>query len=218
MIKIIINKRTIETEKGANLLKTCLDNGIFIPNLCYINEMETPPVSCRLCFVEIEGTDSPVAACSVSVEKGMIVKTDTDHVRRLQRSGFELLMSNHRIKCGECPSKNDCVLINISRFLKVKLKPKRLETIIVEHETEDHPHLIFDQTKCIMCGKCLYICNKLHGSLYLSLAKRGLETKISFYGETDPEKIPCGKCNACVEICPVSALISYKKYHNLVKK
>ncbi|MBU1613558.1 (2Fe-2S)-binding protein, partial [Patescibacteria group bacterium] len=91
MIKIIVDDKEIEAEDGSNLLQTCLDNGIFIPNLCYLKEMDRPAASCRLCFVEVDGMN--VASCAAKIRDGMIVRTDAEQVRRLQKTAFELIMS-----------------------------------------------------------------------------------------------------------------------------
>jgi NADH dehydrogenase/NADH:ubiquinone oxidoreductase subunit G len=205
---MIVDGREINIEKGDRLLYALLDNGIYIPSLCCVREMSTSPASCRLCFVEIEGKDRPVLSCTVYCEDGMSVKTDTPAVRRLQKTAFELFLSTHLINCRECRANKKCELQNMAKFLGIPLKQKRIEYLEREVKTEDnHPYIRHDPFKCVMCGRCVYICEKLHGRLFLSFAGRGLNMKISFFGETSPEKIPCGSCYACVDICPVAALI-----------
>ncbi len=208
MAKLIIDKKEFDADEGANLLHTALDNDIYIPNLCHLKEMEKPSASCRLCFVEIEGMDRPVPSCTVNVKDGMRIKTDTEEVRELQRTAFELLLSVHKIECKDCPANKKCELQNMARFLKVPLKQKRIEYFEREIGTlDDHPFLQYKPDKCVVCGKCTFVCEKENGHLYLSFSDRGLNTKISFFGETNPEKIPCDNCYACVKICPVGALI-----------
>lgn len=212
MIRITVDARTLEVEDGANLLKACLDNGIFIPNLCYMKGMGNPPASCRLCFVDIEGEINPVASCTVRCADGMVVETNTPRVRELQWMAFELIMSTHRIDCGNCLSKNNCALIEISRHLKIRLKPVSLRPIPGEIRNEEHPCLIYDSSKCVRCGRCIYACEETHGRLFLTYAGRGIEMGISFFGDTDDASIPCGTCLVCVKVCPVSALVSYRRY------
>ncbi|MDY6880302.1 MAG: 2Fe-2S iron-sulfur cluster-binding protein [Desulfatiglans sp.] len=211
MVKLLIDDKEIKADEGKTLLNTCLDNEIYIPNLCHIEEMESPPVSCRLCFVEIEGEERPVASCAVKVKEGMIVKTDTPAVRRLQRSAFQFLMSVHDVDCAHCPSNKKCELQRIAKFLKIGLKPKRLSQRLKEPPiVQDHPFLTYHPNRCVLCGKCVFVCQRLNGGSILSFAKRGLETVISFYGHTDQETLDCEKCRACVTICPVSAIT----FHN----
>ena len=207
MIKIVVDNREIQVAEGDNLLKACLLNEIFIPNLCYMDMLEHPPASCRLCFVEIEGRDRPVPSCQEKVAAGMAVKTDTPAVRRLQRTALELLLSVHHVDCGHCPANKKCELQKIARFLKVGLKPKRLETFLKDPKViEDHPFLNHHPNRCVLCGKCIQVCRKTHGAPFMDFTDRGFKTVIAFYGLKTPDAVSCEKCLACVEICPVGAI------------
>ena len=206
MITIRVDDRDIEVEEGTNLLEACLINDIYIPNLCYLEGMEEPSGSCRMCLVEIAGQDHPVPSCLVTVSQGMAVRTDTSPVRRLQRSALQLLLSAHLVACAHCPANKKCALQDIARFLKVGLKPKHLEPVLKEETTQEHPYLLHHPNRCILCGKCIHVCKKAHGRPYLTFAKRGFDTFVSFYGEENAEELPCQKGFLCVEICPVAAL------------
>ena len=100
-VQLLVDNKKIEAQEGTTLLQACLDNDIYIPNLCYLPGMETPPASCRMCFVEIEGEHKPVTSCTVHVKEGMTVKTDTPDVRRLQRTALKLLLSVHHVDCAD---------------------------------------------------------------------------------------------------------------------
>ena len=202
-----MDNKKIEVKAGTTLLQACLCNDIYIPNLCYLEEMSEPPASCRLCFVEIEGEDKPVASCTVEAVEGMIVKTNTAALRRLQRSALQLLLSVHRVNCGFCPANKKCALQGIAKFLKVGLKPKHLERFLKDKEiVEDHPFLNYYPNRCVLCGRCVYVCRRQHGRPHLTFAHRGMGMEISFFGEHDASTMPCGACHVCLEICPVSAL------------
>lgn len=209
MAKLIIDNREIEAEEGLTLLQACLDNDIYVPNLCHLPGMEDPPGSCRLCFVEIEGYDQPVISCRVRIQDGMVVRTETEHVRRLQRTAFELLLSTHHVDCRNCPANRRCELQRIAKFLHFGLKLKRLEPLErdlgVEHE---HPFLEYVPTRCVLCGKCVCVCRTRNGRSMLSFAKRGLNTVISFFGGEDGAMNECYECYACAESCPVGALLT----------
>ncbi len=208
MPKILVDDREIEAEEGSMLLQACLNNDIYIPNLCYVAEMKYPSALCRMCFVEIEGQDKPVAACVAMVRENMIVKTDTPAVRRLQRSALRLLLSVHHVDCKNCPANKKCELQRSAKFLKVGLKPKQLEQYLKEPEiVREHSCLDYYPNRCVLCGKCLYVCRKQHGQSVLTFANRGFETVISFYGQDDESKVECEGCTVCVDICPVGALI-----------
>ncbi len=208
MVKLIVDNKEIETEDEVTVLQACLDNKIYIPNLCYLKEMDNPPGSCRLCFVEIKGYNQPITSCTVKVKEGMEVRTNTEHVRRLQRTAFEFLLSVHHVDCKNCPANKKCELQRIAKFLHFGLKLKKLEQLEREEGVEqDHPFMEYVSNRCVLCGKCVFVCQKKNGKAMLSFAKRGLDTVISFFGEEDKAKTTCKECYACVEICPVAALI-----------
>lgn len=207
MIQLTVDGKTIEAEEGSSLLQVCLDSGIYIPNLCFLKGMQNPPASCRLCFVEVGGHNKPVTSCKIKVEEGMVVMTDTPAVRRLQRSALRLLLSAHRVDCLRCPSNRHCDLQYMSKFLGVRLKLRRLEHLERELTVApDHPMFEFDPHRCVLCGKCVYVCQKQNGHSLLTFAKRGLNTIITAFDDRDAVELPCGGCLACVEVCPVSAI------------
>jgi predicted molibdopterin-dependent oxidoreductase YjgC len=209
MITLQIDDQKIEVVEGTNLLEVSLVNGIYIPNLCYIEGMEHPPVSCRLCFVEIEGRDHPVSSCSVWVGRKMVVHTDTPRVRQLQKTALQLLLSVHEVDCKNCPANRNCALQDMAKFLKVALKSKGLDRLLKEIRIDErHPFLDYYPNRCVLCGKCVYICRQRQNLAGLTFAKRGIDTVISFYDRPQSQPPPCDSCQACVEVCPVSALVA----------
>lgn len=208
MIKLLVDNKEIETKKGTPLLQACLDNDIYVPNLCYIESMAYPPASCRLCFVEIAGEKQPVTSCTVNVNNNMVVKTDTAAVRRLQRSALKLLLSVHHVDCRNCPVNKKCGLQNLAKFLKVGLKHKPLQLFLKETEIDrGHPYLDYYPNRCVLCGKCMHVCRTQQGKPKLTFSRRGFDTVISLYGEKDEPPIACLQCEICVDICPVGALV-----------
>ena len=209
MIPLRIDDQKIEVAEGTNLLNACLANGIYIPNLCYIEGMEHPPVSCRLCFVEIEGRDHPVSSCSVWVGEALVVHTDTPTVRQLQKTALQLLLSVHDVDCKNCPANRNCALQDMAKFLKVALKSKGLDRLLKETRIDErHPFLDYYPNRCVLCGKCVYVCRQQQNRVGLTFAKRGINTVISYYDRPQTEPPPCDSCQACVEVCPVAALLA----------
>jgi bidirectional [NiFe] hydrogenase diaphorase subunit len=207
MLKLRVDNQGIETKPGKTLLQACLDNGIYIPNLCYLEDMERPPASCRMCFVEIEGMPQPVPSCTVLAKNNMVVKTDTPLVRQLQRSALRLHLSVHDVDCKNCHANKRCALQDIAKFLKVSLKPKRLERYLKETPiNETHPFIIHYPNRCVLCGKCVHVCKGVNGQSVLTFAKRGFDTVISLHRSTDESSFTCENCNTCVKFCPVGAL------------
>jgi NADH dehydrogenase/NADH:ubiquinone oxidoreductase subunit G len=207
MVKLRIDGREIEAEEGKNLLHTCLEHGIYIPNLCFLEGMKDPPASCRLCFVEIEGVKKPVASCKVAPVDGMVVRTDTQAVRRLQSTALRLLLSVHDAKCRSCPSNRRCELQRMARLLGVRLKPRRYDHLDRTMTAgQDHSLFEFVPSRCVLCGRCIHVCEKRNGYSLLTFAKRGFDTVITSFGAADAERMSCNSCLECIKICPVSAI------------
>ena len=208
MITLQIDDRNIQVAEGTTLLEACLDNGIYVPNLCYLKGMPHPPVSCRLCWVEIEGTGQPVAACSIRAEREMVVRTDTPQVRRLQKTGLQLLLSVHDVDCKNCPANRQCPLQDMARFLKVALKNKGFDQLLKDPPVDtSHPFWDHYPNRCVLCAKCVYVCRQQHDRAGLTFARRGIDTVISLYDRPQNASPPCENCRTCVEVCPVAALI-----------
>ena len=209
MITLRIDDQQIEVAEGTNLLHACLANDIYIPNLCYLEGMKHPPVSCRLCFVEIEGRQHPVSSCSVWVDEALVVHTDTPAVRQLQKTALQLLLSVHEVDCKNCPANRTCALQDMARFLNVALKSKSFGRLLKETRIDErHPCLDYYPNRCVLCGKCVYVCRQHQNRVGLTFARRGIETIISFYGRPHSEPPPCDSCQACVDVCPVAALLA----------
>jgi predicted molibdopterin-dependent oxidoreductase YjgC len=207
-IHIKVDRRIIEVEPGANLLAVCLANGIYIPHLCYLNDMKPATASCRLCFVEIEGGSGPVPACTISVEAPMAVRTQTSAVRRLQTTGLRLLLSVHRIDCRHCPANRKCELQRIAKFLGIGLNAGRFERRLKEPEVDVfHPCFDYYPNRCVLCGKCVQVCRLQHHPIVLSFVKRGFETAVGCHGVSGSPDRACLDCRACVDACPVAAIV-----------
>ncbi len=208
MVSLVVDGKSIQAEEGRNLLQVCLENDIYIPNLCYLEEMENPTGSCRLCLVEIEGVPRPITSCRHRVQEGMVVRTDTRVVRQLQRIDFQMLMAAHHMDCKNCLSKRRCELHKIAKLLGVKLKDTKFEQLErLNLALIRHPDFDLLPARCILCRKCLYVCGQKNPEPILKLSKKGFQYVIELAPEADPEKLPCKECQACVAVCPVSAIV-----------
>jgi bidirectional [NiFe] hydrogenase diaphorase subunit len=207
-IRLQVDGKCFDVESGVNLLEACLARGIYIPHLCYLEDVKPPQASCRLCFVEIEGKQGPIPACTVTVDAPLSVTTDTSAVRRLQRTGLRLLLSVHRVDCKNCPANRRCELQRIARFLKVGLTAGKLARRLKEPEVDSsHPCLNYYPNRCVLCGKCVYICRSRPQDVVLSFVRRGFETVVGSYGQAlNSSATTCKDCLACVDVCPVGAL------------
>jgi bidirectional [NiFe] hydrogenase diaphorase subunit len=209
MVTFSVDDKNYSAPEGTPLLKACLENGIYIPNLCFLPDDDDPPASCRLCMVEIAGSPAPVPACTVPVTEGIVAFTGTEKVRRLQRAALKLLLSNHKVECARCSANKHCALQQIAKFLKVGLNKGKLADIVQEPRKKEvkHPYIEYHYARCVLCGKCVKVCSHRNPRPLLFFAGRGLCTHISFFGaEDDGSTDVCASCFACVETCPVGAL------------
>ena len=206
-VKLLVDGVSINAPQGSNLLSVCLENGIYIPNLCFLDCEDCPAASCRLCFVKIEGIASPVAACTFIIQTSIEIKTNTDEVRRLQRSAMRMLLSIHDVDCKNCHANHSCELQKIAKFLKISLKPKPLPPIERDKEIDTtHPLIDHYPHRCVLCGKCIRVCRSQHSQPDFSFTGRGIDTVIRHYPESDKRKSLCIDCQSCINVCPVGAL------------
>jgi bidirectional [NiFe] hydrogenase diaphorase subunit len=207
-VHIQVDGKPLIVEKNLTVLQACLGNDIYIPHLCFMQGMEESPASCRLCFVQIDDMAAPVTACTMPVSENMVVLTGTPEVRELQRTSLSLLLSVHDVDCKNCPANKKCELQRIARFLNVPLKTKALQHYRKESDRIDiHPCFDYLPNRCVLCGKCIHVCRAASGHQLLSYAGRGFDTVIHFSHDPDVLGMPCDRCLACVNICPVAALI-----------
>ena len=205
-VNLTIDGKPVRAKAGERVLFAALDAGIYIPNLCAMRDVN-PQAGCRLCFVEVKGQRRPVTACTEEVAEGMVVQTDSEHVRRLQRTALELLLASHPIICKTCPANGNCELQNISAFLHVKLKQKRFRNKARSLPIDNsHPDIGIDPNKCVICGKCIWACVEHKRIGAINWAFRGDRTIISAFGGDQLVDTKCDGCGLCAEVCPVGAI------------
>jgi bidirectional [NiFe] hydrogenase diaphorase subunit len=125
------------------------------------------------------------------------------------KTALQLLLSVHDVDCKNCPANRNCALQEMAKFLKVALKSKSFGRLLKETRIDErHPFLEYYPNRCVLCGKCVYVCRQHQNRVGLTFAKRGIDTVVSFYGRPHTEPPPCDSCQACVEVCPVAALVA----------
>jgi formate dehydrogenase major subunit/NADH-quinone oxidoreductase subunit G len=204
---IIVDGLEIKAEVGSRLLWAIIDAGIWVPNLCAIRGLEPPDGGCRLCWVEVEDRESPVTSCTQPVFGGMVVRTRSPAVDRLVRAGFEMLLSTHRLDCKDCPGNRRCALQEIARLRKIPLRGKRLFKIEPDFPVdESRADLGLNPNHCVLCGKCVHVCNHEVKKGVLDIANRGIESVVSTFDGQPLAEQDCGDCTRCAEVCPVGAI------------
>jgi len=215
---LIIDGKKITAGAGEKLLWVALDNGIYIPNLCALRDKPEPDAACRLCFVEIEGKERPVTACTEEITDGMVVNTRGEKALRLARTGFELLMASHPVDCAGCPANRSCELQKIARHLGVKLKTKRFRQLLRDLPLDDsNPLFTYDPNKCVLCARCLWVCRQHLGTGLLGFAHRGFERVVTTFADEPIGRDRCLECSECVSVCPTGAL-SFKDGEKTLKQ
>jgi formate dehydrogenase major subunit/NADH-quinone oxidoreductase subunit G len=203
-VRLVIDGREVEAEPGEKVLEAALREGIFIPHLCYLPGLKDAFGACRLCFVEVEGRGRPLTSCALPVEDGMVIRTDSPQVRRLQRSALRLLLSVHHVDCRNCYANKRCKLQNLAKRLRVGLKVTGLRDLSSRCDPLDTTleRVFYDPSKCVLCGACVRICAS-RGLGPFHFSQRGLRTRIAVFARQDREEI----LHECMEACPVGALI-----------
>ena len=212
MIRLFIDGKEIECSEGETLLWVALDNGIYIPNLCAMRGRIEPYGACRLCFVEVEGENLPVTACTTKVKEGMVVNTKGIKALRLSRTTFELILSNHPVDCAHCLKSGSCELQRIAKYLGVKLNTKRFRKFLRNLPIDEtSPVFTYDPNKCVLCGKCVWLCQKKLDTRAIGFAYRGFQRWVTTFDDEPVGLSECKDRTELAEICPVGAFVARDK-------
>jgi bidirectional [NiFe] hydrogenase diaphorase subunit len=210
-IRVSIDGKEIDCSEGKSILWAALDSGIYIPNLCSIRKRKEAYGACRLCFVEVEGESIPVTACSIKVREGRVVNTRGARALRLARTAFELILSNHPVDCAHCLKSGSCELQKIAKHLGIKLSTntfrKCLRNLPID---ETSPVFIYDPNKCILCGRCVWLCQEELGIGEIGFAHRGFQRFVTTFGDGPVGESACKNLAELVDICPVGAFVLKK--------
>ena len=205
-IKLHVNNRTIYTSPGKSVLEACLENDIFIPNLCYDPRLQ-PQGACRLCVVEIEGFPGVVASCVTQARDEMRIKTNTELVNEIVRVNLELIISDHPMDCMTCGATGSCVLQDLAYYYDIK-DIKFSGKVHAKKIFGNNPFIYRDNEKCILCGRCVRMCDNIVGANAIGYAGRGFESEIIPAFEQSLMETDCVFCGNCISTCPVGALQS----------
>jgi formate dehydrogenase major subunit/NADH-quinone oxidoreductase subunit G len=164
--------------------------------------------------VEIEGKDDPVTACTAPVTEGMVVNTKGAKALRLARTALELLLASHPVDCAHCLKSGSCELQRIAKHLGVKLRTKRFKKILPELLIDSSsPLFIYDPNKCVLCGRCVWVCQEKLGKGAIGFAYRGFRRIVTTFGDEPMGRSRCQDCSECVSVCPVGALVFKSEAH-----
>jgi len=208
MIKLTIDGKEILAKDGQTILEAAIENGIYIPNLCYHPDLK-PIGGCRLCIVEINKIRGFPISCHTKVAEGMIVKTDTKKLQQLRQNLVWLILSEYPKDIPLSSQLKKVVdYIGVENILyKYTYKPRNLPIF------SDDPLFIRDLNRCILCGRCVQICQDIRGVGAIGLIKRGIESYVGTGHNSSLKDNECKFCRACVEVCPSGALVDKKEWN-----
>ena len=204
MIKINIDGRDIEVEKGITVLQAARKAKIDIPTLCFLKEINEAG-DCRMCIVEIEGRRGLVPSCNTKVEEGMKIKTNTPEINEARRVVLDLILSSHNKKCLTCVRNGNCELQTLAeKFGMGEIEYPGQE--VEPHIDDLSPSIVRDASKCIMCKRCVATCKNVQKITAIDVAGRGFKSHISTTNEMSLNDVNCTNCGQCIQACPVGAL------------
>ncbi|BBB89776.1 putative formate dehydrogenase [Methylomusa anaerophila] len=203
-VTLTIDGKQVTVPQGATVLEAAQKAGIFIPTLCYDKELSKPG-ACRICVVEIAGFRCLPASCVTEAAEGMVVTTTSDAVVEARKTILELLLENHPEDCLTCSKNGECLLQDYAYKYGARAGAFGGEKHAYPIE-EDNPVIVRDMNKCILCGRCIRMCEELHGCSVIDFAYRGFNTKVAPALDTTYKESSCVFCGNCVAVCPVGAL------------
>lgn len=205
-VNVIINGKQASVPAGSTILEAAESMGIFIPRLCFLKGINENS-SCRLCVVEIKGLRTLKNSCTVKVTEGMEVVTNSQRVKNSVKQTLKLIAASHRFECWTCPREHNCELLALLRRYGIKnemaesgvfaKKPQRINESV---------SIVFDSSKCVLCGRCIGACEKLAGTNVLNYNERGFITFVGSANNHEIEDSGCIYCGKCIGVCPTGAI------------
>ena len=204
MVTLKIDGRTVQAEPNATVLEACMAQGIKIPTLCNLKDINNIG-ACRMCLVEDAKTGKLQASCVLPVSEGLEIKTSTPKVLEARRAVLELILSDHDRSCLTCKRNQSCelqALANEMGIEDIEFPGER----IVKTIDELSPSIVRDNNKCILCRRCVAACAKTQGVFAIGMQNRGFKTQVGSEFGKSLNDVACINCGQCIAACPTGAL------------
>ncbi len=204
MIEIDVNNTKIQAEPGELLLDALNRAGMKVPTLCHMKDL-FPSGACRMCVVEVDGAPKLLPSCATAVNEGMKVHTHSPRVIRARKTIVELLLADHPDDCLYCIRNRNCELQNLAENLGVRERRYGTREAVQPVDTSS-PSLVRDPNKCILCGRCVRVCEEVQGVSAIDFAGRGSQSTVTTAFDQGLNVSSCINCGQCIMVCPTGAL------------
>ncbi len=204
MVNVIVDGISVSVPAGSTILEAARAAGVEIPTLCYMKE-KNEIGACRICVVEATKTRGLVTACVYPVVDGMEIKTNTPKIQKARKTTLELILSTHDMKCLSCARSTNCELQKLC--YEYGVDSQHFEGKKATHPLDlSAPHLVRDNNKCILCRRCIAVCNEQFVSV-IGANNRGIDTTVGSPFHMNLNSTPCISCGQCTAVCPTAALM-----------
>ncbi|MFG1375433.1 formate dehydrogenase subunit alpha [Xanthobacter autotrophicus] len=207
LVSLTIDGMSVSVPEGTSIMRAAMELGNQIPKLCATDMLESFG-SCRLCLIEIEGRNGTPASCTTPVAEGIVVKTQTERLKQIRKGVMELYISDHPLDCLTCSANGDCELQDMAGV--VGLRDVRYGYEGENHtklgKDESNPYFTYEQSKCIVCNRCVRACEEVQGTFALTISGRGFGSRVSPGMDEPFLTSECVSCGACVQACPTATL------------
>ncbi len=206
IVTLTMNGEQVSAKDDETLLQIARQHKIDIATLCHLDGLSDVG-ACRLCLVEIEGSSKLVPACIARPIEGMVVRTDTDRLKKYRRMIIALLASEGNHQCAVCMVNNHCELQNLA--YDVGLLYVRVPYLYNQKQIDaSHETFIIDRNRCVLCTRCVRVCHEVEGAHVWDIAGRGIDCEIiSDLNQSWGSSESCTSCGKCVLVCPTGALV-----------
>ncbi|MCJ7634585.1 2Fe-2S iron-sulfur cluster-binding protein [Candidatus Bathyarchaeota archaeon] len=204
-VNLKIDDRDILTEESKTILEAAKENGIIIPTLCNLEGLSSLG-GCRMCLVEIKGSTKLLPSCTTPVSRGMEVITNSEKLKDYRKMAVQLLLSERTHICSVCVANSSCELQDLAN--KLGVDHVSFEREWTKHEVDStHDFLVIDRNRCVLCTRCVRVCDEVEGVHTLDVKMRGKESQIVIdLDEPWGSAYSCTSCRKCAKVCPVGAI------------